>query len=204
MNGSKKLNDLVGRFRKRFRKPIESSVIDESLLSLLLEKFPKDARVLEAGSNTGHLSLKLGKKGYRISLVDILPEPIYYAKKDFTAEGVSGVFIIGDLFDVVGSWDGVWNSGVLQAYPLSKRDQIVGHIATLAPRYLAIFPDTGHPRFPKDFSDQVRPGIAGCREYSTDGTEKTFARFFKKVSSGVISEKTLGLPYPFQWFYGEN
>ena len=56
---------------------------DKSIYKIL-KRFSKDKiSILEAGSNTGHFSLKLAQEGYKVTLLDILEEPILQAKNLF-------------------------------------------------------------------------------------------------------------------------
>lgn len=182
---------------------LAGSRVDKLLLRLLVEVFPKGT-VLEAGSNSGHLSYRLSQLGYAVTLVDILEEPINQARLRFNRANLPGNFIVSDIKDIVGAWDGVWNSGVVQCYPSGQRAELVGATCSLAPRALFIYPDVSHPNFPKQYDPVISPGVAGCVEYDDVDLVPIMAKFYKEIHMGEFSADSLGLPYPMKYVWGKR
>lgn len=183
---------------------MKTSKTDKVLLKLLADKFSNVSSLLEAGSNTGHLSMKLAKKGYKITLVDRLEISIIEAKRKFLLEGVEAEFIIEDIRNLNGEWDAVWNSGVVQCYPLEIRNELIDKLCHLGKNILLIFPLVEHSGFPKDFNKDISPGIKGCCEYSVTNIETIISQSFHEIHDGILEAKALGLNYPFRYIFGTN
>lgn len=175
---------------------------ERALLDLVFQVFPRPCRLLEAGSNTGHLSLVLAQHGYQVTLLDRLQEPIQQARKSFARKGVQAHFVVGDILDMEGVWDGVWNSGLIQCYEPSARSALINKLCQFAPRVLLIYPDVAHPLFPKHFDPTMPPGIAGCVEYPAPEIPDLLAVHCSEVHHGILSPQRLGLEYPFEYVWG--
>jgi len=75
--------------------------------------------LIEMGCGSGHLSLCLAKKGYKVTLLDFSDVALDKARKTFEKYGAQGEFILGDLFDLddsVSTYDFAWNSGVMEHF----------------------------------------------------------------------------------------
>ncbi len=111
---------------------------------------PKGASLLEAGSGSGELSAYLASIGYTVALLDFSDVALSLSKGLFRKHELPGSFQKGDLFNLPfadGSFDCVWNSGVLEHY----RDQEIvealremarvskGLVITFVPNAGAIF-----------------------------------------------------------------
>ncbi len=75
--------------------------------------------LIEMGCGSGHLSLCLAQKGYKVTLIDFSAVALEKAKKTFEKYGVQGEFILGDLFNLDSSipvCDYAWNSGVMEHF----------------------------------------------------------------------------------------
>jgi len=177
---------------------------DRVLLALLLRCFPRPCRLIEAGSNTGHLSLVLAQRGYQITLLDCLQKPIDIAAENFARKHVAADFRVDNILSVIGEWDGVWNSGVLQCYGPSDRSALVDKLCELAPRVLFIYPDVTHPRFPKDFRFEVPGGIDGCIQYPAQDVVSLVAKHCTMVRHGTIAPRIIGLNYPIEYVWGDR
>lgn len=171
-------------------------------MGLLLRTFPKPCRLLEAGSHTGHLSLVLAQLHYEVTLLDRLRLPLALAKEQFDAKNLRADFIVGDILEATGCWEGLWNSGVIQAYEPSQRALLVEKLCQLAPKVLFIYPDVMHPEFPRIFDPNIPPGITGCVEYSVTNIPELVAQHCSMVRHGSLRADDVGLRYPFQYVVG--
>lgn len=178
--------------------------VERTILKLLFRFFPDPCGLLEAGSNSGHLSIVLAKLGYKMTLVDRLAKPIALAREEFIRGKINAQFIVDDIRNLNGQWDGVWNTGVVQCYPPEDRLNLVNKLMELAPCVLFIYPDISHPNFPNEFDPNFPPGIAGCFEYSIPELPIIVAQRFKTVRYGTLTKDMLGLPYPMLYVSGNN
>lgn len=150
--------------------------------------------ILEAGSGTGRISLKLRqeKKG-NVILLDVSKEAILTSKKIFNNQNQEGVFIVGSIFKMPikhNSVDVTWNAGVLEHFTeyqrkLALKEMAVvckenGLVITLNPYSKAVFYRIGkwfaekrnkwRYGFEKPVKSMVRYTVDNCTwvsEYST-------------------------------------
>lgn len=77
-------------------------------------------RILEAGSGTGRISLRLASEGADVTLLDFSEIAIEQSRTRFDNHGLKADFIIGDIMNMAdipdNSYDIVWNSGVLEHF----------------------------------------------------------------------------------------
>lgn len=93
-----------------------ASNIEDILISHGLK--PGDS-LIEMGCGSGHLSLCLAQKGYKVTLVDFSSVALEKARLTFEKYGVEGEFILGDLFNLdekLPVYDYAWNSGVMEHF----------------------------------------------------------------------------------------
>lgn len=88
-----------------------------------LDKFiPKRGRVLDVGGGPGRYAIYLAKKGCRVSLLDLSPEHIAFAKKQARKEKVIGnfdEFITGSMLDLSHFEDNTFDLVLCTGGPLS-------------------------------------------------------------------------------------
>lgn len=88
-----------------------------------LEMFlPRRGRILDVGSGPGRYSIYLAKKGYRVSLLDLSPRHIEFAKKQAKRERVIGSFddfIAGSMVDLSHFGDSTFDLVLCTGGPLS-------------------------------------------------------------------------------------
>ncbi len=130
----------------------------DSLSQLILEVLkkeigsPKNKKILEAGSGSGRISLRLAQEGAKVTLLDASPHAIKLSKKIFKKAKVPAKFLQASIFDMPfanESFDIVWNAGVLEHYNEREQQKILkemlricrkdGLIITLNPYRWAIF-----------------------------------------------------------------
>jgi len=85
----------------------------------------KDKLMLEAGSGTGRISLKLMReRKATVILLDVSKTAIKMSKEHFKERGQVGFFILGSIFNMpikTNSIDIVWNAGVLEHFSEHER-----------------------------------------------------------------------------------
>lgn len=97
----------------------------------ILSSFTRNVRgmlVLEEGSGTGRISLRLAKEGKMI-LLDISPDALRYSKRRAREIGANTYFVRGSIFNLPlrdSKLNLIWNSGVLEHYRFDKQQQAIG------------------------------------------------------------------------------
>jgi SAM-dependent methyltransferase len=171
----------------------------------LIKRFAKNkTSLLEAGSNTGHFSKKLAKRGFNVTLLDRIEEPILIAKKEFLLKNIKGEFVVSDILDFTGLYDLVWNTGVIQCYPKDIRKKLVLKLCELGNSILFIFPNVDENGFNKQFDVTKPPGIGNCIQYNPDDIIELVSTNFFVLRVGQISSINLGLPYSMTYIYAEG
>ena len=90
-----------------------------TLLKALLHLDITDKNILETGSGTGRISLRLAREGANVLLLDVSPVAVRFSKETFKRFQLDGLFIVGDIFHLPlkdSILDVVWSSGVLEHY----------------------------------------------------------------------------------------
>ncbi|MEW6095384.1 MAG: methyltransferase domain-containing protein [bacterium] len=75
--------------------------------------------ILETGSGTGRISLRLAQNGYKTTLLDISFSALKISEKLFKKENLSANLIAGSIFNlpfIDKTFDIVWNAGVVEHY----------------------------------------------------------------------------------------
>lgn len=81
-------------------------------------------RLLECGSGTGKISALIARDNGTVELLDYAPRAIALSKQFFDAQQLHGGFTEGSIFSLPfddGSFDVVWNAGVLEHFPYAKQ-----------------------------------------------------------------------------------
>ena len=97
----------------------EAQLADNIEKILKSKGLDKGGSLVEMGCGSGHLSACLAKKGYKVTLVDFSSVALEKAKQTFEKYGLTGEFILGDLFKLsesVPECDFAWNSGVMEHF----------------------------------------------------------------------------------------
>jgi ubiquinone/menaquinone biosynthesis C-methylase UbiE len=100
-----------------------------SILSSLITSDRTGKTLLETGSGTGRISLRLAKEGANVILLDISRDALESSKRMFKNCMLQGNFIIADVSCLPfrdSILDVVWSSGVLEHFSLSQMDAIIG------------------------------------------------------------------------------
>jgi ubiquinone/menaquinone biosynthesis C-methylase UbiE len=98
-----------------------------NFLKVFLYRGIRGKTILETGSGTGRISLRLAREGAEVLLLDISRDIIKFSKKIFKDSRSEGVFIVGDIFHLPfrsNTLDIVWNSGVLEHYTRTEQRKV--------------------------------------------------------------------------------
>lgn len=120
----------------------------EKIEGILIKKGlqPGDS-LIEMGCGSGHLSLCLAQKGYRVTLVDFSRTALEKARQAFEKYGESAEFILGDLFQLdekVPVHDFAWNSGVMEHFSDEKIMDLMRQVGRFAKKgILYLVPNSG-------------------------------------------------------------
>ncbi|MBD2847635.1 methyltransferase domain-containing protein [Paenibacillus sp. IB182496] len=121
-----------------------SQTIYDKLQAIVGE--PEGRSFLEAGSGTGKISLRLGREGATVLLVDYSEQAIDNSRGAFARAGVRASFVQSDIRSIPlpdAAVDVAWNAGVLEHFDDTEKVRIVremarvtkpgGHVIILTP-----------------------------------------------------------------------
>ncbi|UQZ87443.1 biotin biosynthesis protein BioC [Paenibacillus konkukensis] len=92
----------------------------------------RDKDILEAGSGSGKISLRLAGEGARVTLVDYSEKALANSRAAFRSAGCEGSFVLSDIrcMEVSGqSNDLTWNAGVLEHFTSDEKVAILREMA---------------------------------------------------------------------------
>ncbi|MEY6549888.1 methyltransferase domain-containing protein [Bacillus cereus] len=89
----------------------------------------QNKKILEAGSGTGRISLRLAMEGANTTLVDFSEVAIKQAKERFSTSNIDADFIVSDIMNMASipdnTYDVVWNAGVLEHFDIAQQLQVL-------------------------------------------------------------------------------
>jgi ubiquinone/menaquinone biosynthesis C-methylase UbiE len=121
---------LRGRMLRRYIVAVGGLASTRYVIGIL-ERVLGDLRgktLLDAGSGTGLNSLALAARGARVTLLDIAPPALDIARVYYEEQGLSAAFVPGSIFEMpfeAGTFDVVWNTGVIEHFEEDERRQAV-------------------------------------------------------------------------------
>jgi ubiquinone/menaquinone biosynthesis C-methylase UbiE len=105
-----------------------------SLLTSFLKSDLTGKTILETGSGTGRVSLRLAKEGANVVLLDVSRDALNSSKRIFKNCLLSGDYVLADLsnlpFQDCGL-DVVWSSGVLEHFSQTELDTIIDKLLAI-------------------------------------------------------------------------
>jgi SAM-dependent methyltransferase len=99
-----------------------------SFFMSLLNTPLRNKRILETGSGTGRVSLRLAKEGANVLLLDISRDALTSSKNLFKTCYLKGDFVVADISHLpftACAIDAVWSSGVLEHFSLEQMEHII-------------------------------------------------------------------------------
>ncbi|MBM4073203.1 MAG: class I SAM-dependent methyltransferase [Planctomycetes bacterium] len=128
-----------------------------------------DGSVLDAGCGTGDTALFLASRGYKVTGIDFLEEPIRRAKRKALEQNLPATFLVKDATALI-AWserfDNVIDSGLFHVFSDSDRKKYVEGLATVL--------KSGGRLFLMCFSDE-EPGTQGPRRVSQKELHDAFS-----------------------------
>lgn len=177
----------------------------EAFYSIIKKFAEKEYRMIEFGSSTGHISYRLAKEGFAVTLLDIRPEPIEIAKRNFAKRHVKAEFVCADVFGFSRQYDMAWNSGLIQCFDDAGKKKVIKKLAEITPRLLLFYPDVEDPA--KKAEAKVTPthkipGVGDAREYDIKHIPEIMYAHFDDLHFGRVTKEQTGLGFAMYWVCG--
>jgi len=189
---------------KKYDKIYEWAPTSEAFYRVIKRFIKKEDKILEFGSNTGHISYKLAKEGYDITLLDIRAKSIKIAKNNFKKNNIKAKFIRTDIFDCDNKYDIVWNSGLIQCFDNNTKVELIKKLTTITNRILLFYPDVENPNKKRGANKNEVPGVGDAKEYGTKRVPEIIYTNFNYVYYGILKMDGLRLKYNMHWIYAWN
>jgi SAM-dependent methyltransferase len=104
-------------------------------------------KILEAGSGSGRISLRLAKEGAEITLLDYSERALEVSRKYFSKNKIQAVFIQADLTEKLpvddNSYDIVWNGGVMEHFTREEQVEVTKEIYRISQEFHTFNPYLG-------------------------------------------------------------
>lgn len=188
-----------------FEKIYDWTPTSEAFYSVIKKFAKKKNRIIEFGSSTGHISYRLAKEGYSITLLDIRPQPIEIAKNNFAKKHIKAEFVCADIFSCSQQYDMAWNSGLVQCFDDVGKEKLIKKLAAMTPRLLLFYPDVEDPN--KKLGETVAPihqipGVGDAREYGIKRIPEIMYAHFDDLHFGRVTKEKTGLGFAMYWVCG--
>jgi len=197
------LKGFLAKFKKN-DDPYEWNTVSRRFYELVKKFARKNDKILEFGSSTGHISYRLAKDGYSLTLLDIRPGVIDIAKNIFLKSGIKANFICGNILDENNRYDFAWNSGLIQCLEDDKKDELIRKILLISKRTLLFYPDTENSKKVKGSNKNITPGVGDAKEYAINKIPEITYKYFNEIYLGVFKANEIGLDYNMYWLYALN
>ncbi|MFH1750066.1 MAG: class I SAM-dependent methyltransferase [Candidatus Micrarchaeota archaeon] len=115
-------------------------LLEKPFISVVNKYLRRGARILDAGSGLGRVSLLLSLEGYKLTALDCSWKMLSIARKNVKRNGGKARFILGDLTKLPfkqGAFDAIVHQGILEHFSSRKAKSIIKHHLNIAP--LVIF-----------------------------------------------------------------
>lgn len=184
--------------------PYNWTPTSEAFYNIIKKFIKKEDKVLEFGSSTGHISYRLAKKGYNITLLEIREESIETAKNNFKKSNVMANFICGNIFDHNDKYDLLWNSGLIQCFDDTNKKALINKISTLSNNLLLFYPDVDNPNKIMGDNMNIIPGVGDAKEYDIKRVPEIVYNYFDELIYGKINKKQIGLNFDMYWLFAKK
>lgn len=107
------------------------------VILLVLKEEVREVRgkhIIEAGSGTGRISMRLAQEGARVTLVDYGSAALELSRAAFSRNGQDGFQVQADIHDMpfmAHSFDIVWNAGVMEHYLHARQTESIESLVRL-------------------------------------------------------------------------
>lgn len=189
---------------KKYDGVYEWTPTSEAFYRIMKKFIKKEDKILEFGSSTGHISYRLAKEGYDITLLDIRKEPIETAKNNFKKNNIRANIICANIFDHNDKYGIVWNSGLIQCFNDSDKDKLIKKLATITNSVLLFYPDVENPNKKIGTTEHAVPGVGDAREYTIKTIPEVIYANFTEIYQGVLEMNRLRLKYDMYWIYAKK
>ncbi|MEC0371481.1 class I SAM-dependent methyltransferase [Paenibacillus chibensis] len=110
--------------------------LSELVLNALLETTGpvRDKKILEAGSGTGKISLRLAMEGAEVTLVDYAQQALEQSRLAFRMKNRTAEFVQADIRSIPAEdnrYDLCWNAGVLEHFSNEEKIRIMQELARI-------------------------------------------------------------------------
>lgn len=134
-------------------------------------------------------------------MLDIRPEPLEVAKKNFSKNKIRAKFISSDIFQHNDRYDFVWNSGLIQCYDNKGKEKLIKQISFITNKMLLFYPDTENTNKKRGKNKFIIPGVGDAKEYDINHIPEITYTYFNKICFGILEGKIIGLSYNMYWLY---
>lgn len=189
---------------KKYDGVYEWTPTSEAFYRIIKKFIKKEDKILEFGSSTGHISYRLAKEGYNVTLLDIRGEPIKIAKNNFRKNNIRANFICADIFECNNKYDIVWNSGLIQCYDDDDKDKLIKKLANITNRVMLFYPDVENPNKKRGINEREIPGVGSAKEYGIRKIPEIIYTYFTEIYQGISEMNKLRLKYNMYWVYGKR
>ncbi|MBN1437886.1 MAG: methyltransferase domain-containing protein [Anaerolineales bacterium] len=120
----------------------------ETTMHYLKKFLPKSGRILDAGGGPGRYTIELARRGYRMTLLDLAPANLAFARRRIRAAGVQNRvegIVEGSITDLSGFADGTFDAVICTGGPLShvldarRRGRAVKELIRVAKKRAPLF-----------------------------------------------------------------
>ncbi len=151
--------------------------------------------ILEAGSGTGKISLRLASEGAQVTLVDYSEKALENSREAFGQESCQGTFILSDIRKIQApndKYDLTWNAGVLEHFTFNEKVDILNEMARITKPGGTILILTPYSkclpyRVGKAFAEKQ-----GVWMYGVEDPVTTLAEEFEESRIPLLSETDIG------------
>jgi SAM-dependent methyltransferase len=178
--------------------------VSQAFYQVLKNFINKDDNILEFGCSTGHISYRLAKEGYNVTLLDIRRDPVQIAAKNFKRHNVPAQFLCSDIFHLHTCFNFIWNSGLIQCFDDAGKEMLAKQLVRITDRLLLFYPDMGNQNKKRGLNRIETPGVNGAMEYDIKRVPEIFYDNFSELYIGLLNEKKVGLSYGVYWLYARN
>lgn len=165
------------------------------------------AKLLELGSGSGHLSCLLAQQGYQVSLADFSEVALDKAKNLFVANDQHAHFHLLDIFkaDTLGEmFDVTWNSGVMEHFNEEDLQQLFERFTQITSKYyLCIVPN---PKSLPYLLFRYKAIRENSWLFGTEFLRENYVEIAEQAGWSLVKQDYLGMEYTIDhmnYFYGE-